>query len=154
MMRMETMIRHVGGTMRTLAITGLLVLLVACSGEPEEVRLRTAIDAMQTAAVERRPADAMAWVADDFIGNGTLDRAALHNLLRAQVLRNASISATRGPLDITLQGERATVNFSVVLTGGAGGLLPERAQSYAITTGWRLEEGEWRLFLADWESQL
>ena len=138
---------------RGLALCALL-LVAACSREPEEVRLRNAVEAMQAAAVERRPADFMAFVTDDFIGNNQLDRNGLHGLLRAHLLRNASIGATRGPLEVKMQGERATVNFSVVLTGGQGGLLPEQAQGYAITSGWRLEDGEWRVFLAEWKPAL
>jgi len=61
---------------------------------------------------------------------------------------------TRGPLDIQLQGNRATVKFKMVVTGGAGGLLPERAQGYDITSGWRDEDGEWRLFLVEWTEAL
>jgi hypothetical protein len=137
-----------------LLFAGWLLLLAACSGEPAEQRLRDTIDAMQLAAIERRPGDFMESVAEDFIGEGSLDRAAMHNLLRAQLLRNKEIGATRGPLDIELQGDRATVRFKLVVTGGAGGLLPERAQGYDITSGWRDEDGEWRLFLVEWKEAL
>lgn len=132
----------------------LVLLLCACASPPEEERLRTAIDRMQAAMKERRPAEFMSGVTVDFIGNDGFDRAALHNLLRAQLLRNAAVGATRGPTQVKLQGDRATVNFDVVLTGGAGGLLPERAQSYAITSGWRMEDGEWRVFFAEWKPAL
>jgi hypothetical protein len=131
-----------------------ILVFSGCSRDPEEQRLREAIDAMQAAVLERRAADFMERVAEDFVGAQGIDRAALHNLLRAQMLRNASIGATIGPLEIRLQGERAQVDFDAVLTGGAGGILPERAQAYAITTGWRLEDDEWRLFLAEWEPRL
>ncbi|MCI1729821.1 MAG: nuclear transport factor 2 family protein [Chiayiivirga sp.] len=131
-----------------------LALLAGCAREPAEQRLRGAIEQMQAAVLERRPGDFMQHVADDFVGNQGLDRAALHNLLRAQLLRNASVGATLGPLDVQLQGERATVKFSLVVTGGAGGLLPERAQGYAITSGWREVDGEWLLFLAEWSEAL
>jgi hypothetical protein len=109
---------------------------------------------MELAVVERRPGDFMDSVAADFVGNGNLDRAAMHNLLRAQLVRNAAIGVTRGPLDIQLQGGRATVRFSLVATGGAGGLIPERAQGYDITSGWREEDGEWQLFLVEWKEAL
>src|SRR5690606_1389870 len=109
-----------------------LLLGAGCSREPEEARLRAALDAMQDAAIERRPGDFMERVADDFVGPGGLDRAALHALLRAQMLRNASIGVTRGPLEVRMQGDRASVDFPLVLTGGAGGLLPERAQAYEV----------------------
>jgi hypothetical protein len=136
------------------AIACVAILLAGCSRPPAEEQLRAALDAMQAAATERRPRDFMQFVADDFVGNDGVDGAALHNLLRAQLLRNKDIGATRGPLDIQVQGERATVKFSVVVTGGAGGLIPERAQSYSITSGWRLENGEWRIYLAEWTPAL
>jgi hypothetical protein len=153
-MRMTTPARHPTNFAQFALLAWLSLWLSACSREPEEVRLRAALDAMQAAAVERRAGDFMDHVAEDFTGEGGVDRAALHNLLRAQLLRNASIGATRGPLEVKMQGERAEVNFSVVLTGGAGGLLPERAQGYAIQSGWKLVDGEWRLFVAGWEPQL
>ena len=142
-----------GGVLRMAALL-MLVCVAGCADTPDEARLRASIDEMQAAVQERRPGDFMEFVTEDFIGDRGLDRAALHNLLRAQLLRNASIGATRGPLEITLQGERASVDFSVVLTGGAGGLVPERAEGYSIKTGWRIEDDEWRLFLAEWEPKL
>ena len=96
----------------------------------------------------------MEHVADDFFGSEGIDRAALHNLLRVQLLRNASIGATVGPLDIVLQDDRAEVRFTLVVTGGSGGLLPERAQGYAITSGWRDVDGTWQLYLAEWKPKL
>jgi hypothetical protein len=131
-----------------------LLLLGGCSREPAEVRLRDTIDRMQAAAIERRPADFIQHVADDFVGSGGMDRAALHNLVRVQLLRNASIGATLGPLETKLQEGRAEVRFTLVLTGGSGGLLPERAQGYAVTSGWREVDGEWQLFLAEWQPKL
>ena len=135
-------------------LVAIAMLSSGCRSEPAEERLRATIDEMQAAAIERQPGDFMDHVTEDFVGEGGIDRAALHNLLRAQLLRNASIGATRGPLDVKLQGTRATVRFKVVLTGGAGGLLPERAQGYDITSGWREEDGEWKLFLAEWDEAL
>ena len=93
-------------------------------------------------------------VAEDFSGNAGTDRAALHNLLRMQFLGNAKVGITTGPLQVEMQGERAKVGFTAVLTGGSGRFLPDAAQSYAITTGWRMEKGEWRLYYAQWEPTL
>lgn len=151
---MQGMFERMAMRLGLLAILASAFQIAGCRSEPAEQRLRDTIDAMQAAVVERRPADFMEHVTDDFIGNQGYDRAALHNMLRVQTLRNAEIGATRGPLDIQMQGERATVRFKLVATGGAGGLLPERAQGYAITSGWREEGGEWMLFLAEWEEAL
>lgn len=135
-----------------LLLASLVLALPGCSRPPEEERLRETVQAMESAVLERRPADFMEHVAEDFIGSGSVDRAALHNLLRAQLLRNASVGVARSPLDIEMQPPRATVRFNVVLTGSSGGMIPERAQGYDITSGWRLDEdGEWVLFLAEWK---
>ena len=131
-----------------------LALLAGCAKAPAEQRLRERIAGMQDAIAAREVADFMQGVAPDFIGSGGTDRAALHNLVRLQVIRNASIGATLGPIEVEMQGERAKVEFDVVLTGGAGGLLPERAQAYAIESGWREEGGEWVVFAAEWEPKL
>lgn len=131
-----------------------LALLAACAKPPAEQRLRERIGAMQEAVAQRQVADFMEGVAGDFTGNGGIDRAALHNLVRLQVMRHASIGTTMGPISVQLQGERATVEFQVVLTGGAGELLPERAQGLDIRTRWRESDGEWQVFSAEWKEVL
>ena len=131
-----------------------LALLAGCAKAPAEQRLRERIAGMQEAIAAREVSTFMEGVAEDFIGRDGTDRAALHNLVRLQVMRNASIGATIGPIEVEMQGDRAKVEFDVVLTGGAGGLLPERAQAYAIESGWREDGGEWVVFAAEWEPKL
>ena len=131
-----------------------LALLAGCAKAPAEQRLRERIAAMQDAIAAREVSGFMEGVAGDFIGSGGIDRAALHNLVRLQVMRNASVGATLGPIEVEMQGDRAKVEFDVVLTGGSGGLLPERAQAYAIESGWREDDGEWVVFAAEWEPKL
>ena len=97
----------------------------------------------------------MRYVSADFTGNdGQADRDGLHNLLRAQVLRNESVGVTLGPIDVDLLGDRATVHVTATLTGGSGGLLPERGSIYSITSGWKREGGEWKCFNAAWQQKL
>jgi hypothetical protein len=55
---------------------------------------------------------------------------------------------------IELHDDKATVGFSVILTGGDGRALPDRVQSYAVTSGWRIEDGEWKVYVAEWEPML
>jgi len=94
----------------------------------------------------------MAAVAEDFAGEAGMDRAALHNLLRAQFLANARIGVNTGPLSIALQGDDATVRFDAVVSGGDARVLPERMQRYAVVTGWREQDGHWRLRHAQWSA--
>ena len=140
---------------RRRAQSGLLLLtlaaLAACARDTPETALRSQLQRMQTAATERRAGDFMEGVAADFAGNGGMDRVALHNLMRAQVLGNSTIGATIGPVEIEEKSGKATLRFTVLLTGGGGRFLPDSAQTYSITSGWRLEDGQWRVYYAQWE---
>ncbi len=143
---------------RWAVLAGVVLLWLAaaagCSRTPPEERLRERIGEMQQALEARRPADFFAGVAEDFSGVSGLDREGARNLMRAQVLRNAAIGVTLGPLDIELHGERATVKFSAILTGGSGGLVPDSARPWAVTTGWRDGPDGWQLIHASWEPML
>lgn len=141
-------------SMRCVLLLAFVACLAACSKPPAEERLRTRFEAMRTAVLERRPGDFMDGVAEDFTGEGNIDRAAMHNLLRAQLLRNADIGATVGPLDIRIDGERATMEFTMVLTGSSGGLIPERANGWSVKTGWRDGADGWQVYFAEWSPAL
>lgn len=141
-------------TLQTILLLAGCVILSACQRESPEHALRAQVQQMQAAAEARDPGAFIDAVAEDFSGNAGMDRAALHNLLRLQLLGNAKVGVTTGPMAVEMQGDRAKVSFSAVLTGGSGRFLPDAAQSYAITTGWRMENGEWRLYYAQWEPNL
>lgn len=139
------------------AITSLVLatlILSACSRPPPETRLRERIGQMQDALESRRPSDFAAGIAEDFIADAGLDKEGIRNYLRIQMLRNQRIGATLGPLDVELHGERATVTFSAVLTGGSGGFLPDTARPWKVTTGWRDGPDDWLLIHARWEPLL
>ncbi|MBO9717897.1 MAG: hypothetical protein J7507_14095 [Pseudoxanthomonas sp.] len=107
---------------------------------------------MQQALEQRQVRTFMDGIAEDFGGNGGMDRAALQQVLRAQVLANANIGLTvLGSPAVELQGvDRATVRFSVVASAGGGRLVPDRAQAWDVTSGWRDQDGRWRLYYAEW----
>jgi len=96
----------------------------------------------------------MEGVAPDFVGNDGMDRAALHNLMRAQALGNSTISVTTSPVEIEMKSGQATLRFTVLLTSGQGRFLPDSAQTYSITSGWRREDSEWRVYYAQWKPVL
>lgn len=138
-----------------LAWVTFVLLGAACSRTPDDQRIRQTIAAMQQAMEQRDPRAFMTHVADDFVGNeAEFDREALHNLLRAEVLRNDAIGVTLGPLDIDLQGDRATVRLTATVTGGSGGLLPEHGAIYTIRSGWRRQGRDWLCFSAEWKQEL
>jgi len=143
--------------MRWLLPVLLITAVVAgCSRSTDEQRIRTAISAMQQAMESRNPRAFMAHVSDDFIGNEAgFDREALANLLRAEVFRNDEVGVTLGPIEIEMQGDRATAKLIATFTGGSpGGMLPERGSVYTITSGWKRRGGEWVCFSGRWEQKL
>ena len=128
----------------------LLLALPGCQRDTAELRLRKDMAALQEAVEERRLRDAMEGVAEDFVGDAGMDRAALHNLLRAQFLTNARIGNIVGPPSIALQGNDANVRFDAVISGSQTRLVPERMQRYSVVTAWRVQDGRWRLRHAQW----
>lgn len=129
----------------------IMLLLAACGREPPEQRLRESFAAMQKSIEAGKPSGFMDGVAEDFVGNEGLDRAGMERLLRGQLLINAKVGVQTGPLRVDMgEGGTATVRFTVLLTGGNQGLLPERGQMQEVVTGWREQDGEWQVYSADW----
>ena len=133
-----------------MALLVWILVLGACSRSPPEQRLREQLATMQAALEQGRAGDFMYAVTDDFAGNSGMDRAALQQVVRAQVLANARIGLTLGPAEVEIVGDRATARFSAMATGGSGRFLPEQAQAWEVTSGWREEDGDWRLYYAQW----
>jgi ketosteroid isomerase-like protein len=132
---------------------GLLALCLAACGRPaDEQALRDTIAGMQAAAETRSISGVMDHVTEDFGGSHGLDHAGLRRMLQAQFLGNQKVGVTLGPIEVEMQGERAQVSFSVLLTGGSR-YIPERGRAHEVVSGWRVEDGEWRIFFAEWEGE-
>lgn len=142
---------------QAIAAVALVLGLAACgTAEPPEARVRARVDALQS-AVEAREGSAIGdFVAADFIGPQAMDREGAVRMARGAFLRYRSIAvAVVGPVSVELQGDdHARVRFDAALTGGAGGLVPESARVWSVDTGWRVEDGEWRMTSAEWEPRL
>lgn len=137
----------------------LLVLALAwvagCKRTSDEQQLRQVIAKMQAAVEERAPARFMKHVADDFTAPAAeMQRSQLHDLLRLQLLRNERIGASLVISNIRMEGVRATVTVVATFTGSSGGWLPERGSVYRLASGWRKDDGDWKLVQASWERSL
>ena len=129
--------------------------MCACSRTPDDEQIRADIKSMQTAIESGSPRDFLQFITANFSGNdNAVDRDGLGNLLRVEVLRNDKVGVTLGPIEIELLGERATVRVVATMTGGKGGLIPDRGAIYSITSGWRREGKDWRCYTASWEQKL
>ena len=134
-----------------LACMGLLLVVSACSRSDPEQAVRAQVDSLQQ-AIDARDAGAVEdLLAEDFIGNEGMDRRGAKQLAAGVFLRHREIGARLGPVTVELRGEgEAIARFSVLATGGSGGLLPEQGQVYQVQTGWRLQDGDWKLLNASW----
>lgn len=133
-----------------LTHAGACLLLAGCAAPAPEQALREAVGALEMAVETREPAAFEDRLAEDFIGPQGLDRDGARRMAQVLYLRHRDVGVTIGPLDIALQQDHATVRFDAALTGGSGEWLPDSAQVYEVTTGWRLEDGEWRMSSAQW----
>ncbi|MCD9030349.1 nuclear transport factor 2 family protein [Luteimonas sp. Y-2-2-4F] len=131
-----------------------LALLAACARTPPEEALRQTVDAMQAAVSERDAAAFSAHLAEDFVGPGGMDRDAARRMAALYFLQHARVGLDTGPLTIEMGEGHATVRFTAAATGGGGRLLPDAGQVYQVRTGWRLEDGDWRLTSAEWTTVL
>lgn len=140
--------------LRRLAALLLLLLVAAalasCQRSPPEQRLRESVQSLQELIQSRDAASMDKWLAEDFIGPGGLDRDGARRLAQVMYLRHRSIDVTLGPMQVELQPEHATVEFTALLTGGSGGLLPDSGRLFNVTTGWRMDGNRWQLTSAQW----
>jgi hypothetical protein len=133
----------------------LLVALCACTRTTPEQRLRDTVASLQAAIQARDAGDIREVLAEDFVGPGGVDREGAVRMAQAMFLRHREIGVTMaGPLQVRMQPGHASVRFEAALTGGSGSILPDAARLYSVETGWRLDDGNWRLTSADWKPRL
>ena len=138
-----------------IIVIALSLLLGGCGRNDPEQAVRKQVEAMQTAIDARDAGDIDALLADDFIGIEGMDRRGVRQLAAAVFLRHRDVAAKVGPVNVELRGNNdAIARFSVLATGGSGGLLPDSGQIYQVETGWRLVDGQWKLLNASWTPNL
>ncbi|MDR7134592.1 hypothetical protein J2X06_001776 [Lysobacter niastensis] len=133
-----------------LAPALLALALLGCSRTAPEERLRAAMSELQASIEQRDAKELESYLAQDFVGPDGLDREGARRMAQVLFLRHRDVGVRTGPEEVTLQAGYATVRFSAALTGGAGGVLPDSAQVYDVESGWREEEGTWRLTSVRW----
>ena len=133
----------------------MLAALCACTRTTPEQQLRDTVSSLQAGIETRDAGDIRAVLADDFVGPEGLDREGAVRMAQAMFLRHRDVGVTiAGPLQVRMQPDHASVRFDVALSGGSGGVLPDTARLYSVETGWRLQDGDWRLTSAEWTPRL
>ena len=138
-------------TMRFVVLACFALALAACARPPDEVRIRDAIKAMQTAAEARHADGVLDYIGDDFTGQaGEVDREALARLLKIEFLRKDGISVALGPISVDIDGDRAIAKFEMTLGDRSQRWLPSGTETYAVVSGWRREGSQWICYNASW----
>ena len=132
----------------------LAAIVAGCASDRSEQALRASVAGLQTALGARDASTIEQTLAEDFIGPDGLDRQGARRMAQLAFLRHQQVSATLSPLEVTMQDKYAMVKFTAVLTGATGGWLSKTGQLYAVETGWRLQDGEWKLTSAKWTLRL
>jgi len=140
---------------KTILVASVLILLVlilpGCRRTPDEAQVREAIAAMAQAAQTGSAGNVGKPLSEDFDGNaGDLDRNRLTGMVRLLALRGEHVGVTMGPVSIEHRGERMLATFTMTLSSGGGGLLPDRLGIYQVESAWRNEDGTWRCYSATW----
>lgn len=133
-----------------LLLLMLAAALASCQRSPPEQHLREAVQSLQEILQRGDAASMDDWLAEDFIGSGGLDRDSARRLAQVIHLRHRNIGVALGPMQVQRQPGHATVEFTAVLTGGSGGLLPDSGRLFNVTTGWRMDANQWQLTSAQW----
>lgn len=136
--------------MLAIALCAMFAIMTGCRRATPEQALRQDLSALQAGIEARDAAKLRDFLAADFIGNGGLDRDGARRLAALHFMRNDDVGVTIGPLAVTVQGDHATVQCTVLLTGGNTGLLPESSSIYEVRSGWRMEDGAWRMTSLTW----
>lgn len=100
---------------------------------------------------ERRPF--MAHIAQDFTAqNGRMNRDQVRTLVVFHFKRYERIQGRLFPIEVAETGPgTAEARFRALVTGGPD-WIPDAGQVYDFETWWRLEEGDWLLQAANWNS--
>lgn len=130
----------------------LLAVLSACSKPlTVEQQVIAAIREMETRIENGERRQFIKHVSEDFSGqNGQLNRQELRGLVIYQLNRHQRLHAQLFPISVKESGEEtASANFRALITGGPG-WIPDQGQLYDFVTLWRFEDGEWKLYKANW----
>lgn len=128
-----------------------LALFAACKRTPDEVQIRNAIDTMVRAVETRDNRAFLAHVSEGYRDHEGRDRNGLRQMLLANFMQNQNIRIFVTGTTVTLRDGRAEVQLNAQLTSGEQLVADRRFGSYRVRSLWQRQDGDWRLYHAEWE---
>lgn len=139
------------------AIAGLilalgLVILSGCAAEQgDEQAIKQKLEQLEEAVEDKDASGLAGFMAEDFSGPSGMDRERAEAFARVMMARHTELGVTWDLKSLDIQGDRATVELTAMLTGRA--LVPGfdgRGRLMNVQMGWRRTNGEWWLVHANW----
>ena len=127
--------------------------LVGCGKTDPQAALEAAVQKLQDNLEARKTSDVMDQLHANFQAGEGMDREWAKRTMTLMFFRytNIKIIAVTRSSRIDSGSSQVGHTEAKVLVTGAQGLIPERAEPYAIRLQWRLEGSDWKLIELHWE---
>lgn len=131
--------------MRSVTLSGLAILQLACSPDSPEAKIRKAFES-SVKAVEAGDAGAAVAILDEgFQGPEGMNKAEARVYLMGW-LRNEKVGVTVVAQKVEVRGGQATQVVDLLLTGRSGGsLLPQESSRRTLQLRWTLSGKTWKV---------
>lgn len=130
----------------------LLGLLLGCTKDQgDEQVIKQKLEQLEEAVEDKDASGIAGFMAEDFSGPSGMDRERAEAFARVMMARHTELGVTWDLKSLDIQGDRATVELTAILTGRA--LVPGfdgRGRLMNVQMGWRRSDGEWWLVHANW----
>ena len=141
-------------SLRRLCVLGLIALsLAGCGKTDPKSALDAAVQQLQDNLEAKKTGDVMDQLHPSFQAGEGMDRDWAKRTMTLMFMRYANIkiiAVTRNSRIDSGTSQVGHTDAKVVVTG-AQGLIPERAEPYAVQLQWRLDGSEWKLTELRWE---
>ena len=134
-------------------LLGLLCICLVGCGQPEgdaeaalEARLQEGVEAVEDGDWSA----ASDLMAEDFVGSSRMGRQQVLMYARATTTRAGEAHVELGPRTFDVKGDRATVSFRALARGGAMGF--SQGRWVQVESGWRMEDGVWKMIRLEWRN--
>lgn len=135
-----------------LVLALALVILSGCAAEQgDEQAIKQKLEQLEEAVEDKDASGLAGFMAEDFSGPSGMDRERAEAFARVMMARHTELGVTWDLKSLDIQGDRATVELTAMLTGRA--LVPGfdgRGRLMNVQMGWRRTNGEWWLVHANW----
>jgi hypothetical protein len=127
--------------------------LAGCGKTDPQAALEAAVQELQVNLEAKKAGAVMDQLHPSFQAGEGMDREWAKRTMALMFMRYASIKIIAVTRHSRIDAGSSQVGHTEarVVVSGAQGLIPERAEPYAVTLQWRLDGSDWKLIELQWE---